>query len=148
MNYDSPINPEKGMIALSDLDHLVAKLSTLPVDLTDERLGEKGKRFWDAFMTHMLSVGNTRRDLEFEWMGFNFTVILSDVRHQTFTFGIEGSKSLGKLIILKVSGNPGNTMVLAHVPIRTGGSSYFMARASNEEFTDTLKIFARSILTD
>lgn len=132
---------------LDDLEVAVASIRALPVDLTNERGRPNGPRFWDGFMDSFLLARRQQepQEPEDQWMGFTIHYTYADVRHPIYLFGHLGSKSVGRLMMMTLTRNPGEKMILASAPLHTGGITAFHCAASSDDYAAVLRMLARTM---
>jgi hypothetical protein len=136
------------VFTLDELDTTMEAVERLPIDLTDERVSVKGPRLWDGFMDNLvIHMRDTPdEDDRLNWMGWDISGTHADVRHTVFTFGNEQSRSHGKLLILSLTRNEGETLVLASHPSKLGGMSEFKCRASSDHVAAVLRMLAKTAI--
>jgi len=137
-------NPEAGVISIDDMRRAVARIEAMPIDLSEERIDGKKEPIWRELMKHAAKEGATRRSLTYEWMGYDVSIFVSEIRHRAFIYGNEISKPVGKMFLIKMTGEQG-ALLMGEIPSLTGHVSTFACKANNKEFVDVLRIFLRSI---
>lgn len=136
----------ESIFSLDDLEETLRTIRTLPVDLTEERVATKGPRLWDRFMDALVLQAHENEEHRHHWMGFDIGYTYADVRHSVYTFGNHSTRSIGRVMILRLTRNMGEAMALGSLPIRTGGSSQFHCYASSDDYAAVLRMLARTMI--
>jgi hypothetical protein len=126
-------------MTFAEMDQWVSEFETLPVDVSDERIGKK--RFWPELYNHLLP---THRNLQSKWLGIDVIHYSQPVCHPVFMFGNESIKSIGFLDIMQFDRQNGDRMIITEIPKKMGGMTFSACRASSQEFVALIRLLARA----
>jgi len=136
----------ESVISLDDLEGMKQSICSLPVDLTEERVTPKGPRLWDRFMDALILQARENEEHRNSWMGVGIGYTYADVRHDVYLFGNHGTRSVGKVMLLKLTRHRGEMMVLGSLPVRLGGSTQFHCYATSDDYAAVLRMLARTLI--